>query len=63
MGGEKWVSQRVMPEISDTPKGIWGKIQGEKKPLTFPKHLQETKVKAQINNFTGSLEVTHPLNY
>lgn len=31
MGGEKWRTQRVMPEISNTPKGIWGKIQGEKK--------------------------------
>lgn len=31
MGGEKWSSQRVVPEISNTPKGMWGKIQ-EKKP-------------------------------
>lgn len=56
MGGEKWISQRVVPKISNTPKAIWGKIQkrGKKKKsrkqiLTLPKHLQEAKVTAHIN--------------
>lgn len=31
MGGEKRMFQKVMPEILDTPKGIWGKIQRERK--------------------------------
>lgn len=54
MGGEKRMFQKVMPEILDTPKGIWGKIQRErkkktKKTLTLSKCLQEAKVKAQIS--------------
>lgn len=62
MGGEKCMPQRVVPEILDTPKGIWGKIHRKKKTNTDNFQVL-TGIKGQSSDkFTGSLGVTHPLN-
>lgn len=65
MGGEKRMFQKVMPEILDTPKGIWGKIQRERKKNKKNSDTFQvlTGSKGQSSDkFTGSLGGTHPLN-
>ena len=50
MGGEKCMSQRVVPEILDTPKGVRGKIHRKKKQSL---HEHKINILTEFTNITN----------